>query len=136
MPAPGNEGMAGMATHTFRIERISWKDRQLVYDEPGFKLVVYLERSGVKEFNWVACDSDFEVWSEPAKTPIEEGKRREILDRLRAWAAQAKLRIGIGPGLTLDAYFEVWSSRDIALNGARTARSRLILLADCHGGHG
>jgi hypothetical protein len=97
--------MTNRADHSFRLESTSYKSRDLIYDEPGHRLVVYLEMSGVRRFDWVGCDTDFAKWTEPAGELISPRKRTEILGRLAEWAREQRLRIGISPPMDWDAYF-------------------------------
>jgi hypothetical protein len=92
------------ADYSFRMERTSYKSQDLVYEEPGHRLVVYLEMSGVRRFDWLACDTDFGRWTEPPG-PIPSEKQAEILRRLADWSRQRRLRIDVGPAMDLDAYF-------------------------------
>jgi hypothetical protein len=91
--------------YSFRVERLSSRDQNLIYEEPGFKLVVSLETSGVRDFDLVGCDSSFETWTEPSGVAIEASRRQQLLDRVTAWGAQRKLRIGIGPCIDKETFF-------------------------------
>lgn len=96
---------------SFQMERTSYKSYDLIYEEPGRRLVVYLEMSGVPKYDWVGVDTDFERWTEPEGEPIPEAKRREILERLSAWGKEQKIRIDIGPPLDWDAYWADYERR-------------------------
>ena len=91
--------------HSFRMERTSYKSQDLVYEEPGHRVVVYLEMSGVRRFDWVGCDTSFEKWTEPAGVPIAPEKRAEILRRLDVWSRERRIRIDIGPPMDMEAFF-------------------------------
>ena len=91
--------------HSFRLDTTSYKSRDLVYDEPGHRLVVYLEMSGLRTLDWVGCDRDFRRWTEPAGEDIPPEKTAEILRRLDAWAREQRLRIDIGPGIDRETFF-------------------------------
>jgi hypothetical protein len=89
-----------------RQERTSWKSIDLIYEEPGHQLVVYLEMSGVPEFDWVGVDTAFQAWTAPADKLIPDGKRAEILERVADWSKQKRLRINFGPPIDLEAHLE------------------------------
>ena len=74
--------------YSFRMERTSYKSQNLIYEELGFKLVIYLESSAIPQYDWLGCDLDFQKWSEPQGEIISEQKRQEILSRLSAWSAE------------------------------------------------
>ena len=93
-------------THSFQLERTSYKSHNLIYKEQGFRLVVYLEMSGVKDYDLVGCDSEFIEWTDPSKLPISESKRIQILERLKEWSQSQNIRIDIGPGIGIDTYFD------------------------------
>ncbi len=98
-------------SYSFRLERTSWKSRDLVYEEPGRKLVIYLEMSGVKNFDWVGCDTEFQNWTIPGDEPIPEDKQKEILSRLFDWARNEGLRIDIGPPMDMEEHFEEYERK-------------------------
>lgn len=91
--------------HSFRMERTSYKSQDLIYEELGHKLVVYLEMSGVQQFDWVGCDTGFQKWTEPAGETISLDRQSEILHRLTEWSKSQSIRIGIGPPIDLNAMF-------------------------------
>jgi hypothetical protein len=93
--------------YSFRMERESYKSQNLIYEEPGHKLVVYLEMSGVKHFDWVGCDVEFREWTEPAGELIPADKQAEILGRLDRWSRhrEPRLRIDIGPPIDMNEFF-------------------------------
>ena len=91
--------------YSFRMEQTSFKSQDLIYEEPGRRLVVYLEMSGVRQFDWVGCDVEFQKWTAPAGEPIASDKRDEILARLAEWSREQRVRIDIGPPLDVEAYF-------------------------------
>lgn len=85
----------------FRLVETSWKSRDLVYEDSGRRLVVYLEMSGVSQFDWVGSDTELALWTEPPNEPIGEDERNEILRRLASWSLREGLRIGLGPPVDL-----------------------------------
>jgi hypothetical protein len=88
-----------------RMQRTSYKSQNLIYDEPGFELVVYLEMSGIKEFDWVGCDTSFLAWTAPANESIPDTKRAQIRSRLNDWASAQNIRLQFGPPMDMKAYF-------------------------------
>ena len=76
-----------------------------MYEEAGKRLVVYLELSGVRQFDWVGSDTSFEKWTVPKDEYIPETKRGEILDRLAEWGRANHLRIDIGPPITREEMY-------------------------------
>jgi hypothetical protein len=92
--------------YSIRQERTSWKSIDLIYEELGHRLVVYLEMSGVPQFDWVGVDSAFQAWTYPTGEPIPAGKRDEILARVADWSKQKRVRIDFGPPIDLDAHLE------------------------------
>ncbi|MGH9843876.1 MAG: hypothetical protein ACREEM_34505 [Blastocatellia bacterium] len=105
-PRTSNQTRTGMTQYYFKLERTSWKSQYLIYEEPGFRLVVDLEMSGVKEFDWAGIDTDFEKWTTPPGEPITEEKRREIFDRLADWSQRQGVRIKISPPRSMKKYFD------------------------------
>ena len=87
---------------SFRMIRTSYKSQYLVYEEHGHKLVIYLEMSGVRKFDWVGCDTAFQKWSEPVDGEISTTQQEEIRQRLSDWSEQQKVRIGFGPALDIN----------------------------------
>jgi hypothetical protein len=84
-------------THSFQFLETSWKSRDLVYEEHGRRLVIYLEMSGVPRFDWLGSERAFERWTEPAGEPIDAAKRREIRDRVDSWARAHRWRLDFSP---------------------------------------
>jgi hypothetical protein len=84
-------------THSLHLVETSWKSRDLIYEEDCRRLVIYLEISGVPQYDWLGCDRDFERWSEPDGQPIDEAKRREIRDRVDRWARARRWRLDFSP---------------------------------------
>ena len=97
--------MSSDPEYSFRLVRTSYKSRDLVYEEPGRRLVIYLEMSGARRFDWVGVDESFEAWDVPAGEPIPPAKREQILGRLADWNRARGLRIGIGPAMSMEAIF-------------------------------
>jgi hypothetical protein len=91
--------------YTFRMEQTSYKSQDLIYEEPGHRLKVYLEMSGVRQYDWLGSDTDFGEWTEPAGEPISEARRNQILDRLAEWGRRNKVRIDISPPIDMAEYF-------------------------------
>jgi hypothetical protein len=96
--------MTDLANFAFSMERTSYKSQNPTYIEPGFKLVVYLEMSGIKDFDWVGCDTSFLEWTSPAKEHISEIKRAEIRTRLHEWSRAQGIRLQFGPPMNMQAY--------------------------------
>lgn len=97
--------MSRASDWTFRIERTSYKSADLIYEEPGHRLAVYLEMSGVKQFDWVGCDTGLAAWTQPAREPIPPHTRALILERLEEWCRERSVRIDIGPPMDMEAMF-------------------------------
>lgn len=93
-----------MPDYTFRLATTSYKSRDLIYDEPGHRLVVYLEMSGVPEFDWVGAETDLDRWTDPAGEPIPADKRAQITQRLADWAGEQRLRIDLGPAMNFEEH--------------------------------
>jgi hypothetical protein len=98
--------MSEVTYFSFRMERTSYKSQDLIYEELRHKLVIYLEMSGVEQFDWVGCDTEFQRWGEPHGEPISAEKRAEILSRLAAWSSRERVRIGIGPPMDMQKMFD------------------------------
>lgn len=97
---------------SFRIESgESYKSRNLVYEEPDYRLVIYLEMSGVKQFDWVACNVEFLKWTIPKGVTISEEKRYEILSRLNEWCKKKKVRIDIGSPIDMNKMFSEYEKK-------------------------
>lgn len=58
--------------------------------------------SGVPQYNWGAVEESFATWTSPAGEPISPADRATIRARLDLFMAEQKLRIGIGPAMTMD----------------------------------
>ena len=91
--------------YSFRMERTSYKSQDLIYEEPGHKLVVYLEMSGLRKVDWVGCETDFHQWTEPPHETIPAHTQAEILRRLATWTQAHRIRIKFGPAIDMKAYF-------------------------------
>jgi hypothetical protein len=81
--------------------RTSYKSQDLIYEEPGYKLVIYLEMSVKGKLDWIACDTTLEKWTEPREENITEVHLAKIIQRLSVWSEQQKVRIGFGSPLDL-----------------------------------
>ena len=82
--------------HTFTLSyRGDYKSKYLVYEEPGHKLEIYLERTVSKIYDYSGSPSSFRVWTEPRGEVIPSDKQSEILTDMMAWAADKKLSIDI-----------------------------------------
>ncbi|BCM92791.1 hypothetical protein IAD21_04673 [Abditibacteriota bacterium] len=100
--------VSGAPVYSWKIERgdlNDYKGRVLSYEEPGFRLVTYLEMSGVNEFNWLGGDNDFSTWTEPRDVPIDARKHEELLVRLAQWCREHNTRISLAPGISMEEYF-------------------------------
>jgi hypothetical protein len=87
------------------MERINGRCRNLIYEEAGNQLIIGLEISGVRKFDWVGTDTSFEKWTVPKEELIPESKRREILNRLAEWGQANRLRIDIGPPVSMEEMY-------------------------------
>jgi len=95
--------MTTSSSHSFTLKPTEdWKSRSLVYEEPGFKLEIYLEVSGSRRYDYVGPDTDLEYWTISEGQIISLEKRTEILYRLEQWSNTKKLRIHLSPPLTMD----------------------------------
>jgi hypothetical protein len=81
--------------YLFRLERTSYKSRDLVYESDGHKLVVYLEMSGVSDVDWVGGYSEFSEWETPRGEQITSEQRAEILKRLVDWSRSQNLCVAL-----------------------------------------
>jgi len=97
--------MPDFAVYSFRLQKTSYKTQDLIYEEPGYKLIIDLEISGVKQFDWVGSETDLLKWDIPTGKTILPEKCREILNRLTEWSQRHRARIGIGPSIEMQAYF-------------------------------
>ena len=79
--------------YTFRLERTSYKSRDLVYESDGHKLVIYLEMSGVRAFDWIGNYSDLAKWNTPAGKQITSEERAELLKHLLEWSKRRNVCI-------------------------------------------
>jgi hypothetical protein len=93
------------------MERTDWKSQNLIYDESECRLIVYLELSGVAQFDWVGAEADFEKWTVPDGEPISTSKRQEILDRLSDWAKARNVRIDIGRTVSAEEMYADYEKR-------------------------
>jgi len=93
-----------MSDWSFDLDRKSMRDSVLTYEEPGYQLAIYLERSGVKRYDLVGVEESLQTWTAPAGERIGAAKREEILGRLESWAAARRIRVGFGPGQTVEEF--------------------------------
>jgi len=96
--------MQTLPQHSFQIVRTSYKSGDLTYEEPGYKLIVNLEGSAKRKFDWIACDLAFKKWTEPRGEFITDAHREKILQRLAEWSERQKVRIGFSPPLDLEKF--------------------------------
>jgi len=112
--------------YSIHFERLGYKARDLVYEEPGRRAVIPLDMSGVPQFDWVGSSQALESWAVPPGELIPETERNAILMRINAWSAEQGLRIDIGPGLAAD-YFDRFVQQGYTWHtepdGSRTLRS-------------
>jgi hypothetical protein len=94
--------MSDSGAFTLRMKRTSYKSQDLYYEEPGFTLKVYLEMSGVPDYDFVGVINAFDNWTEPAGAPISEGKRDQILQRIQAWSISERVRLDFSPPMNFD----------------------------------
>lgn len=90
--------------YSLRLERTSYKTRDLVYESADHKLVVYLEMSGVSEYDWVGRYSDFGEWTAPRGERITPEQRGEILKRLVHWSRRQNLCIALEERFATDQW--------------------------------
>lgn len=88
--------------YSFRMERTTFKNQDLIYEAGGKKLVAGLELSGLEQFDWVGVDADFQKWTDPKGEAISDTDQAEVLRRLEDWARQQRLRINIGPQVDIE----------------------------------
>ena len=88
--------------YSFRMVRTSYKSQDLVYEEVGHKLIIYLEVAAVRKYDWIGGDTALGKWTEPKEEKIPEDRRAKILRRLSAWSQEEKVRIGFGPPLDME----------------------------------
>jgi len=102
----------------FRLEPgVDYKSRNLIYEEPDHKLVVYLEMAGGVKFDWCGNETRFNEWTVPPGESIDDAKRAEILSRLADWCKKEGVRISIGPPMEREKMFA-----DYANAGYRVTR--------------
>ncbi len=90
--------MSISTNYTFRKGQEAYNGLELIYEELGHKLVLYLERSGVTKLDLIVGDTAFQKWTEPAGEEISADQRETIYQRLSDWSRQQLLRIGIESG--------------------------------------
>ncbi|MCW3059935.1 MAG: hypothetical protein JWQ02_1756 [Capsulimonas sp.] len=96
MTMAGKENIIPLQSEfTFRMESMSWKSQDLIYEESGRSLCIYLELSGVPQFDWLTSMSDFQTWTTPAGEAILADDRQQILDRLASWNGERQIRLDI-----------------------------------------
>jgi hypothetical protein len=78
----------------------------LTYIEAERCLSVELEMSGAAEFDWVAVDQSFRAWTQPQGVPIEMAHQAEIKTRLVDWLQSRGMRLGIHPGVGVEAVLD------------------------------
>jgi hypothetical protein len=90
---------------TISSRRLSYKDLELTYRETGRTLIVPVEMSGVREFDFVGVDTAFAQWADPPGLTISANEQSTVKARIGQWAASEGLRLGFGPPVDLEAYF-------------------------------
>ena len=84
--------MSTSTDYTFRKGQEAYNGLELIYEELGHKLVLYLERSGVRKLDLVVGDTAFQKWTEPAARRFRAHERETIYQRLSDWSRQQLLR--------------------------------------------
>ena len=85
--------------------RLSYKDLELTYREPGRALIVPVEMSGVPEFDFVGVDTAFAQWTDPPGVTLSPDEQSAVKSRIHQWSATQGLRLGFGPPVDIEAYF-------------------------------
>ena len=77
--------------YTFTMENTG-RSGSIIYVENKNKLVMYWEISGVGKYDILLAPLDLRKWSEPESIKIPPDKQIEILNRLRKWAQDNRIR--------------------------------------------
>lgn len=98
----------GQNEYSFELKRgDDYKSRYLYYKDKTHELKIYLEMSGSWKYDWVCVTTtSFSYWDIPKGQLIAEDKKNEIINRLKDWSTKNKIRIDIGPGMTLEEMIE------------------------------
>src|SRR5258705_2676951 len=92
---------------TFAIKfEVSGRLAVLTYIEGDRSLALELEMSGVPEFDWVATEQSLRTWTQPKGIAVESVHQAEIKARLVEWGRSRGLRIGIHPGVGVEAVLD------------------------------
>ena len=85
--------------------RLSYKDLELTYSEPGRTWIVPVEMSGVPEFDFVGVDTAFAQWTDPPGVTLSLDEQSAVKSWIHQWSATENLRLGYGPPVDIEAYF-------------------------------
>ena len=82
---------------SLQMKTTSYKSQDLIYEEPGYRLVVYVEMCFAKGFDWTCGYGDFENWTFPEGEPISPEKQEEIIRRVEDWSRKEGEPVLISP---------------------------------------
>jgi hypothetical protein len=89
---------------TISSRRLDHKDLEVTYRERGRVLVLPLEMSGIREFDFVGVDTSFAQWADPPNVGLSEDEQLIVKSRIDQWASSKGLRLGFGPPVDMEAY--------------------------------
>ena len=97
--------MADPEPFTISSRRLGYKELELTYRVAGRTLIVFVEMSGVAEFDFVGVDTAFAQWTDPPSVDLSADERSSAKSRIHQWASGEGLRLGFGPPIDWEAYF-------------------------------
>ena len=112
-----------MSSFSIDIRR-QGRDATLTYQESGRTLEIYLELSGVREYDYVGRDSAFTTWTVPPHEPIAEDERAAIRRRIDAWAVSNRLRLGFGPPIDLSDILQRFTAAGATVTEGKDSAGR------------
>jgi len=80
--------------YTIKLEG-EGKSRNLIYKENDHVLIIFLDMSGIEEFDWVGNGAEIKEWNVPSGDLINNDKREEILNRIIKWDSTNNTKIQI-----------------------------------------
>jgi hypothetical protein len=97
--------MADPEPFTISSRRLSYKDLELTYRDASRTLIVSVEMSGIREFDFVGVDTSFAQWADPPGLTLNAEEQSAVKSRIHQWSVSEGLRLGFGPPVDMEAYF-------------------------------
>jgi hypothetical protein len=77
--------MADPEPFTISSRRLSYKDLELTYRDASRTLIVPVEMSGIREFDFVGVDTSFAQWADPPGLTLSAEEQSAVKSRIHQW---------------------------------------------------